>query len=488
MKMLSKRSVCFGLLLCTFVFSVGTLAEPPNIVLIVADDMGWKDVGYNGSEIKTPHIDALAFSGVRLDNFYAHPTCSPTRASLMTGQSPRRHGINHAIAKISEGSLPLSLKLLPEYMAEAGYETVMVGKWHLGMTFNEDGSKILDGPLQKGFDYFWGIPASMNFGYCAWYDMGFANVAPRMLTYKKPNKIAISDYRIVPPYEKPGASKKSIKVAEDFEDIMVLERFTEMAVQWIDKVHKDDKPFFLYLPLTSPHKPVVPQERFRGKSEAGAYGDFMIETDFWVGQLMKALEERGIYDNTMIIFSSDNGPEKTWSKRIKLHGHVSNRTLRGGKRSLYDGGHRVPFFISWPKKIQGGQSFGKPVSQLDIFATLADLLGDQVKNNEAEDSYSFAQLFEGEIPPARKAMIHQSMIGQFAIREGKWKLIMPKKANQEMELYDLENDLAEQRNVLDKHPEIAADLTSKMIKIIDGSKTREECTTNNDVPMNLNWK
>ena len=488
-----KTLINIAVIALTIGLTFSTWADKrPNVIIIYTDDQGYGDCSLLNpeSKFKTPNIDRIGQEGIVFtDGHCSNTVCTPSRYGLLTGRYSWRTRLKHGVLNSDDEPLIANDRsTIATLLKRNGYNTAMVGKWHLGMTFNEDGSKILDGPLQKGFDYFWGIPASMNFGYCAWYDMGFAKVAPRMLTYKKPNKIAISDYRIVPPYEKPGASKKSIKVAEDFEDIMVLERFTEMAVQWIDKVHKDDKPFFLYLPLTSPHKPVVPQERFRGKSEAGAYGDFMIETDFWVGQLMKALEERGIYDNTMIIFSSDNGPEKTWSKRIKLHGHVSNRTLRGGKRSLYDGGHRVPFFISWPKKIQGGQSFGKPVSQLDIFATLADLLGDQVKNNEAEDSYSFAQLFEGEIPPARKAMIHQSMIGQFAIREGKWKLIMPKKANQEMELYDLENDLAEQRNVLDKHPEIAAGLTSKMIKIIDGGKTREECTTNNDVPMNLNWK
>ena len=488
-----KNLINIAVISVTIGLTFSTWADKlPNIIIIYTDDQGYGDCSLLNpeSKFKTPNIDRIGQEGIVFtDGHCSNTVCTPSRYGLLTGRYSWRTRLKNGVLNSDDKPLISNNRsTIATLLKRNGYNTAMVGKWHLGMTFNEDGSKILDGPLQKGFDYFWGIPASMNFGYCAWYDMDFAKITPRMLTYKKPNKMAISDYRIIPPYEKLSTRKKPIKVAADFEDIRALEYFTEKAVQWIDKVHKDEKPFFLYLPLTSPHKPVVPQERFRGKSEAGAYGDFMIETDYWVGQVMKALVERGIYDNTIIIFSSDNGPEKTWSKRIKLHGHVSNSTLRDGKRSLYEGGHRVPFFVSWPKKITGGQSFAKPVNQLDIFATLADLLGDQVKSDEAEDSFSFAQLFEGEIPQARKAMIHQSMIGQFAIREGKWKLITPKKANQKIELYDLENDLAEQHNVVDKHPEIAAGLRTKMIQIIDGGKTRQECTTNNDEPMKLNLK
>ncbi len=482
-----KKALVF--LFLSFVLNA---ADKPNVVIIYTDDQGYGDSSLLNpdSKFKTPNIDRLGKEGIVFtDGHSSNTVCTPSRYALLTGRYSWRTYLKKGV--IGSDGKPLitnDRSTLATLMKRNGYNTAMVGKWHLGMKFNEDGSKILDGPLQKGFDYFWGIPASMNYGYCAWYDMGYAKVAPSLWTQKKLNKMAISDYRIIPPYEKQPPKQRPIKVAADFEDMKVLERFTEKAVQWIDKVHKDEKPFFLYLPLTSPHKPVVPQERFRGKSKAGAYGDFMIETDYWVGQVIKALEDKGVYENTIIIFSSDNGPETTWKKRIDLHKHVSNRTLRGGKRDIYDGGHRVPFFVSWPKMMKGGQVHDKPVSQIDLFATLAEVVGDELKNNEAEDSFSFAGLLSGETPEMRQPMVHQSSKGQFAIREGKWKFVAAFGGKLKAELYDLENDLSEKTSVISKYPEVAKELKAKLAKIIQSGKTREECTTKNDKPVIISGK
>ena len=469
-----------------------TAADKPNVIIIYTDDQGYGDCSFLNpeSKFKTPNIDRIGQEGIVFtDGHCSNTVCTPSRYGLLTGRYSWRTYLKKGVLNSDDTPLIANDRsTLATLMKRNGYNTAMVGKWHLGMQFSEDGSQILDGPLQKGFDYFWGIPASMNFGYCAWYDMGIAKVAPSLWTKKKKNQMAISDYRIMPPYEKASTKADKIKVAEDFLDIKVLERFTEKAVQWIDTVHKDEKPFFLYLPLTSPHKPVVPQERFRGKSQAGAYGDFMIETDYWVGQVLQALEERGIYEDTMVIFSSDNGPEKTWGERIKRHGHASNKTLRGGKRDIYDGGHRVPFLVSWPNKLKGGESYTMPVNQLDLFATLAAVVGDSVKNDEAEDSFSFAELFLAEKPATRKPMIHQSIKGQFAIREGKWKLITGGTGKLESELYDMDSDLSEKNNIFESHPEVAAELKAKLIEIVESGKTREECSTQNDTPVNFPWK
>ncbi|MCH2209186.1 MAG: arylsulfatase [Lentisphaerales bacterium] len=480
------------LLFCMLGISAFT-ADKPNVIIIYTDDQGYGDCSLLNpdSKFKTPNIDRIGSEGIVFtDGHSSNTVCTPSRYALLTGRYSWRTYLKKGV--ISSPDKPLisnDRATLASLLKRNGYNTAMVGKWHLGMTFNEDGSKILDGPIQKGFDYFWGIPASMNFGHCAWYDMDFAKVAPSLWTQKKKNQIAISDYRIIPPYEKTPPKKNPISVAADFEDIKVLERFTEKAVQWIDKVHKDDKPFFLYMPLTSPHKPVIPQERFRGKSQAGSYGDFMIETDFWVGEVMKALEDRGIYDNTMIIFSSDNGPENTYPKRMVLHKHDSNHNLRGGKRDIYEGGHRVPFLISWPAKLKGGVTYNKPVSQIDYFATIAEIVGDKMNATEGEDSFSFAPLFYQKQPVTREAMIHHSIKGQFAIRKGKWKYISSlasiKTKTIKPGLYNLEEDLAEENNLLDKHPEIAKELEAKLKKIISSGKTREECTTKNDTPVNI---
>ena len=462
----------------------------PNIIIIYTDDQGYGDSSLLNAEskFKTPAIDRIGKEGIIFtDGHSSNTVCTPSRYALLTGRYSWRTYLKKGV--ISSDGKPLidnSRSTVASLLKRNGYNTAMVGKWHLGMNFNEDGSRILDGPLQKGFDYYWGIPASMNFGHCAWYDMDYAKVAPTLWTTKKLNKIAISDYRIIPPYDKEKPKKLPISVAEDFKDIEVLERFTDKAVAWIDKVHKDDKPFFLYLPLTSPHKPVIPQEKFRGKSQAGSYGDFMVETDHWVGQIQKALEDRGIYENTMIIFSSDNGPENTYPKRWELHKHDSNYNLRGGKRDIYEGGHRVPFLISWPKGVKGGKTFNHPVSQIDIFATIADLLGDKVGKNEAEDSVSFAAAFRNETPTKRLPMIHQAITGQFAIREGDWKYIAGgkvRKKSVKAQLYNLKSDISEENNVIAKYPEIAKALKKKMIQIISSGKTRPECTTENDAPV-----
>lgn len=478
--------VCFS---CSAVES-----KKPNIIIIYTDDQGYGDSSLlnANSKFKTPAIDRIGKEGmVFTDGHSSNTVCTPSRYALLTGRYSWRTYLKKGV--ISSAGKPLidnKRTTVASLLKRNGYNTAMVGKWHLGMNFNEDGSKILDGPLQKGFDYYWGIPASMNFGHCAWYDMNYAKVAPTLWTTKKKNKIAIDDYRVIPPYDKEKTIKPYISVAEDFKDIEVLERFTDKAVAWIDKVHKDDKPFFLYLPLTSPHKPVIPQEKFRGTSQAGSYGDFMVETDYWVGQIQKALKDRGIYENTMIIFSSDNGPESTYPQRMKLHNHDSNHMLRGGKRDIYEGGHRVPFLISWPKGFKGGQKFDKPVSQIDIFATLADLLGDKVGVEEAEDSISFAAVLRGQASSKRLPMIHQSSSGQFAIREGEWKYIPGGKVKGKAvkpQLFNLKADIGEENNVLAKHPEIAQGLKEKMTKIISSGKTRTECTTKNDVPVVVSW-
>ena len=240
--------------------------------------------------------------------------------------------------------------------------------------------------------------------------------------------------------------------------------------------------------MTSPHKPVIPQERFRGKSQAGAYGDFMIETDYWVGQLIKTLEKHGIYEDTMIIFSSDNGPETTWANRIEKYKHYSSEKFKGGKRDIYEGGHRVPFFVSWPNGIKGGQVCNNEVNQLDIFATIAEVVGDKIKNTEAEDSFSFAAAFKGE-QVKRPPMLHHSARGGFAIREGEWKLVLGSGTGAKpgkMELYNLAKDPKEENNVIGQNPEITQQLTKKATSIIRSGRTGVG-PAKNDSPVELWW-
>ncbi len=469
--------------------------KTPNVIVFYTDDQGYGDCSLLNSEAKfqTPHMDRIGQEGiVYTDGHSSDGVCSPSRYSLITGRYSWRTYLKKGVMKSdSQPLIANDRTTLAGLFKRNGYQTAMVGKWHMGMTFSEDGEKILDGPINKGFDYYYGIPASMNYGYCAWYEMDTTPVAPILYTKKKPNKMALSDYRVMPPYSETKEGF-NMRVAADFKDIDALKNFTEKAKAYISKVHSSDQPFFLYMPLTSPHKPVVPQERFRGKSEAGAYGDFMIETDYWIGEIIKILEEYDIYKDTMLVLSSDNGPEKTYSKRMELYKHDSAEQFLGGKRDIYEGGHRVPFLISWPNGIKGGQTYDSPVNQTDLFATFADMLGDTLQGNEAEDSHSFASSFKGESHPS-SPMLHHSSAGGFAIRRDDWKLVLgtgnQAKANKknEMELYNLKQDPREEKNLFKEKPELAKELKTLATEIITSGKTRKEANTENDSPVKVWW-
>jgi arylsulfatase A len=421
---------------------------------------------------------------------------------------------------------------LASLLRDHGYATAMIGKWHLGMDFpgvrgNRDWSQpVRDMPLDKGFDYFWGIPASMNYGILAWFEGRHAAIPPTLFTQKKPNKIAIADYRIMPPYdsipkrragkgesdnseqpaetEQPGRTsqlggtdrwgnvKGQLEVAPDFVDSACLTKFTDQAMKWIEgraDPAKGGEPFFVYLPLTSPHKPVIPLDAFHGKSEAGAYGDFMIETDWHVGRILQQLDRLGLADNTLVIVTSDNGPENTWQERLKRFGHRSNGIYREGKRSIHEGGHRVPFFVRWPNRIKPGSIHGGSICQTDLIATFAEMVGQSLPANAGEDSFSFYPvLLNGKSETSRPPIIHHSAQGGFAIRDGRWKLVMPHR-KQVSELYDLDADPGETQNVLEGNPDIASDLTDRITDIVRRGRSGDGPNQPNDQPWweDLTW-
>jgi len=380
-------------------------------------------------------------------------------------------------------------------LRDHGYQTAMVGKWHLGMDFpgdrtNRDWTQpVKDMPLDKGFDYFWGIPASMNYGVLAWFEGRYAKVPPTQYTQKKPNRIALSDYRIKPPYDleadvkpadKNGNFRGKLEVAADFVDVECLDRFTTKAIDWM-KQRDHNKPFFLYLPYTSPHKPVIPMERFRGQGEAGAYGEFMIETDWHVGRILDYLDDENIAKNTIVVYTSDNGPETTWKQRAKKFRHQSNGIYREGKRSIYEGGHRVPFFIRWPTGIkEPGRSYNGPVCQTDLLATFAELLDVKLPINAGEDSESFLNVLTESATQQRVPMIHHSVQGGFAIRNGKWKLVMGSQKSKKRELYDLSVDPSETKNIFDLNPEIAKQLEAALTRIVINGRSTAGKPVSND--------
>lgn len=501
------------LALASLVCSSLSFADKPNVIVIYTDDQGYGDASCLNpdAKFKTPNLDRLAREGMTFTDAHCSDTvCTPSRYGLLTGRYSWRTTLKRGVFGAEKECLIANGRTtLASLLRENGYATAMVGKWHLGMDFpgdrkSRDWSKpVLNMPLDKGFDYFWGIPASMNYGVLAWFDGRYAQVPPTQYTQKKPNKIAIADYRIMPPYETKlldagttndlGVVKGKLEIAPDFVDSECLTRFTDKAIEWIEGKADDarsGKPFFVYLPYTSPHKPVIPVERFRGQSEAGAYGDFMIETDWHIGRILDQLDREKLSANTMVVFTSDNGPETTWRERIKQFGHHSNGIYREGKRSIYEGGHRVPFFVRWPNKVKPGSTNTRSVCQTDLLATLAEMLGQKLPDNAGEDSVSFyAGLSGAASMPKRAPMIHHSSSGGFAIRDGNWKLVLEDGKRQKRELYDLHADPSETKNVLSDNPEVAAKLVDAITSIVRNGRSSEGEPQPNDTPWweNLVW-
>ncbi len=491
-----KKFLLFSLLV-----SAAHAAERPNVIVIYTDDQGFGDASCLNpeSKFKTPNLDRLAREGMTFTDGHCSDTvCTPSRYGLLTGRYSWRTTLKRGVMKAEAPCLIADGRVtLASFLRDNGYATAMVGKWHLGMDFPGTWGKrdwtqpVRDMPLDKGFGYYWGIPASMNYGVLAWFEGRHAKVPPTQFTRKKPNAIALSDYRIKPPYAlKPPEDRKpqDLEVAPDFVDIECLDRFTTQALKWLDgraEAAHNGRPFFLYLPYTSPHKPVIPIAEFRGQGKAGAYGEFMIETDWHLGRIMKWLDVEKLEDNTIVIFTSDNGPENTWKKRVELHRHHSNGIYREGKRSIYEGGHRVPFLIRWPAKVKAGSKWNQPVCQTDLLATLAEMLGKRLPANAGEDSISFYSelrgMGEGGFRP-RVAMVHHSSQGRYAIREGKWKLVMEDSRRAQRELYNLATDPGETKNVVENHPDVDRHLTAKLTSMIRNGRSSPGPVQKNDTP------
>ncbi len=488
---------------------MASAADKPNIIVIYTDDQGFGDVSCLNPDAKfqTPNMDRLAAEGISFTNGHSGDTvCTPSRYALLTGRycwrTVRKSGVMGAEGEclISEGRMSLA-----SLLRDNGYQTAMIGKWHLGMDFpgtnhrNRDWLQpVLNMPLDKGFDYFFGIPASLNYGVLAWFEGRHAKVPPTMFTAKNTNDRHV-DYRIMPPYQDTPEDtdkvlqKRGMEVAADFIDNQCLTRFTDVAIQWMKtKVNdaKAGKPFFVYLPYTSPHYPVCPLPEFHGQGNAGGYGEFVVETDHHIGRLLKFLDDAGIDDNTLIFFSSDNGPETSWKQRIIEYAHDSSSIYQGGKRDIYEGGHRVPFFVRWPSGIRDpGRSTDALVGQIDLLATFCEIIEADLPDNAGEDSQSFAKLlFDGNAEHKRLPLINHGADGRFAITEGSWKLIMPHQRTK-MELYDLAHDPSEEKNVIDQYPEIANSLQNKITDIVVRGRTTPGERQQNDTAYwsDLTW-
>jgi len=468
--------------------------SPPNIVYILADDLGYGDVSCLNSDgkINTKNIDSIAKAGMTFTDAHSgSAVCTPTRYGVLTGRYAWRTHLKRGV--LGGWHKPLikpDRMTVASMLKENGYTTACVGKWHLGWEWhltnkdantddwmmdakNVDFSKpITNGPRTRGFDYHFGIAGSLDMTPYVYVENDYPTAIPD---------------RII---EGSGGQKfwRKGAISPDFQIEGVLPKITEKAVGFIERRSKD-KPFFLYFPLTAPHVPLVPTEDFKGKSGLNEWGDFVLQVDWTVSQILKALKQKGFDKNTLVILTSDNGPTpKADFETLEKKGHDPSGIFRGAKADVYEGGHRIPFIAKWPGKIKPGSTSNETICLTDLMATAADVVDYKLPDNAGEDSVSILPVLLGKkySKPLREATVHHSMNGSFSIRKGKWKLELcpgsggwskPRPGKDSMEglppiqLYDLENDIKETNNVQDKYPEKVKELTDLLQSYVDAGRS-----------------
>ena len=443
--------------------------RPPNIVYVLADDLGWGDLDcYNpDSAIPTPFANRFAEQGVRFTDMHAPSSvCTPTRYGILTGRYCWRSRLKQGVLEGYSPSLIEPGRLtVPALLKQHGYYTAGVGKWHLGFGDREKTDytqPLRPGPLEQGFDYYFGIPSSLDFAPYLF----FENDRP----VEQPT--ATTEGATEPPrgvFWRPGP------IAPHFEFPRVLPTLTNKAVSLIrERAHTPKQPFFLYFAMPAPHTPWVPVAPFLGRSKAGLYGDFVAQVDDAFGQVLGALAETHTADNTLVIFTSDNGAHWTPADKAAWP-HRANANWRGMKADIWDAGHRIPFLARWPGKIKPRTVSNQLGCLTDLMATAAGLLSFPLPNNAGEDSYNLLPALLGKAAkPIREAVVHHSNQGMFSIRAGNWKLefglgsggfsaparIEPVPGGPQGQLYDLAKDPEETDNVYLKYPDVVARLTA----------------------------
>ncbi|MEH6769610.1 sulfatase [Maribacter arcticus] len=426
----------------------------PNIILIFTDDQGYNDVGVFGAEdISTPNLDQMAKDGAKLTNFYAaQAVCSASRAAILTGSYPNRIGIHNALMPNSKKGLNPKETTLAEMLKNKGYTTAIFGKWHLG-----DAAEFM--PTKQGFDEYFGIPYSND------------------MWPLHPQQGPIFDFGPLPLYE----NEKVIDTLTDQTNLTTL--ITQHSVDFIER--NKDNPFFLYVPHPQPHVPLFVSDKFKGKSNRGLYGDVTMELDWSVGEIIKSVEKNGLTENTIIIFTSDNGP---WLAYGNHSG--SAYPFREGKGTGWEGGQREPFIIKYPKEIEAGVTIDAPLMAIDIFPSLAEVTNSELPD-EVIDGKSAWSLLTGKTneSPQEAYFFYYRVNELFGVRYGKWKLYFPHTYRtmngqtpgkdglpgeykmvdlKQIELYDLESDASETNNVAASNAKVIATIK----KLADDMRTR----------------
>lgn len=487
-----------------------TIKQQPNIIYVLADDLGYGDVqNYNpDGKIATPNLDQMAINGVKFtDAHTSSSVCTPTRYGILTGRYNWRSTLKKSvIGGYSKSLIQQDEITLAEMLKNKDYNTAFIGKWHLGWDWalqkgqqSKDFNKlkiepkvdfkkpITNGPSTHGFEYSFGFCGSLDMAPYVYVENDMPTMVPTKYTANKKKK-----------FWRKGLT------ADDFNHNTVLQDLTDKAVTYIGNQAKNSKPFFLYFPLPAPHTPILPSEAFLGKSKTNEYGDFVMQVDDVVGQIRKELKRQGISENTLLVFTSDNGcSPKADFKELAALNHQPSGVFRGSKADIFEGGHRVPFIIEWPAKALKNASSDKIICTTDFFATCTEITGHKIKDNEGVDSNSMLPLITGAKDiDIREYLVSHSISGDFAIRKGDWKLITcpgsggwsypsPKDIRRQkldlpkMQLFNLKEDIGETKNLIAEYPEKAAELKAALKKIIlKGRSTSGTIQTNEGMD---NW-
>ena len=499
------------LLFCCCFFALPTEAqERPNIIYILADDMGYGDVKALNPDckIKTPHLDQLAQGGmIFTDAHSSSSVCTPTRYGILTGRYNWRSRLQNGVCwGFSRRLIEPKQTTVGSLLQANGYHTAAMGKWHLGMNwplksggFADDGDRwnaqyrggwnvdyskpIQKGPNTVGFDYFFGISASLD-------------MPPYVF-------IRNDQPQVTKLVEKQFMRKGPADV--DFEAIDVLPRITEEVVNYIGRraeSAKAGKPFFVYFPLNAPHTPILPTASWKGKSGLNAYGDFVMQVDDTVGQVMKALDKHQLTRNTLVIFTADNGcsPQARFDQ-LHAKGHHPSYRFRGHKADIFEGGHRVPFIARWPSKIKSQSRSDQLICLTDLMATCGDLVQSKLPADAGVDSVSILPALLGtDTKPLREAVVHHSIRGAFSIRKGDWKLELcpgsggwsaprPGRGNlaklPAYQLYNLKENIGETVNLQAKHPQVVKELTTLLQSYVDRGRSTPGASQANHGTINI---
>lgn len=488
----------------------------PNVVVIFADDLGYGDVGcYGATKLKTPNIDRLAKEGRRfIDAHSASAVCTPSRYALITGEYPFRKGLSVPVFLKTGLVFDPNRLTVADVMKNAGYATACIGKWHLGFGTKAPNwnGELKPGPLEVGFDYYYGVPVVNSHPPFVYVEnhrvVGHVKDDPfvfgkKAKTQTFPEKMGINQI---------GGADAAHAL---YKDEAVGTRLTEKSIDWIKA--NNDKPFFLYLATTNIHHPFTPAPRFKGSSECGRYGDFVHELDWIVGEVMKTLEEQSLADSTLVIFTSDNGGMINQGGQAAIRkGHRLNGELLGFKFDAWEGGHRVPFIARWPGKIKPGSVSGQLISNVDLLGTMAALTNQQLKPDDAPDSFNVLPALIGEPgePIRDHLVLGARMPSHLALRTGDWVYIGAKggggftgsrpgahalggpaaikfagETNSDIvdgrlrknapakQLYHLGSDLSQRQNVIRKNSKRAEQMHAQLQKIRAGKRTRPNAAT-----------